>query len=539
MITQLQPRRLILLMWIFALTSFLPAVGQVNETFKLTAGDAAAGDFFGYSVDISGNYAIVGAYNKDLPGIPGTTGSGAPGALGASYMFRRNSGGTWVQIQKFLPAYLYVPETSFGVSVAIDGGLAATGAYYLDNIQDAVYVYKNDGGTWNHLIRLQENVKGFGADIDLSGNRIIIGAAVGGESDEFGKGKAFIYEYNGAPGFLGWTDKSVLVSSDAPAANFFGSSVAISGDYAAVSASGDINTLAGQAVFVFERDGTGNWNEVQKITPPSGLLTDNFGTNSLSMDGNRLVIGAASAQVGGISKGIAYVYERNSSGSWVLVQALTASDGAQFDSFGSKADILGNKIIVGSRNDDDDGDASGAAYLYTFNGTTWNETSKYTSSDAAAGDQFGRDVAISDYYAIVGAPSNDDAGSASGSAYIFQHRRLIPIPPRLIIRIFPNPNFGRFYIGAAVVQPFEDNPDEQLQIKFIQEKNTIDSNWEIIPTKATATIKNSDGKELVSRDIELPFLKPIDLTKFGPGIYYITIDTGELNRTVRVLVEKQ
>ena len=534
MITHIQPRRLILLVWILTLISIAPGFSQMNETFKLTAGDASAGDSFGRRVAISGNYAIVGAISKDEPSAGSTL-----GLIGAAYMFQRNSTGSWTEVQKFLPAFLYVPETNFGASVAIDGDLAAVGAYYLANLQDAVYVYGNSGGTWNHLIRLYEPVKGFGNDVDLSGNRLIVGAAVGGEGSDFGKGKAFIYEYSGEAGFMGWTDKTVLESSDAPAANFFGSSVAINGDYAAVSASGDINTLAGQAVFVFERDGMGNWNEVQKITPPSGLLTDGFGTSSLSLDGNRLVIGAASAQVGGVSKGIAYVYERNATGMWVLAEALTASDGAQFDSFGSNADIQGNKIIVGSRNDDDDGDASGAAYLYTFNGTTWTETSKYIASDAAAGDRFGQGVAISDYYAIVGAPSNDDAGSSSGSAYIFQHRRLIPILPRLIIRIFPNPNFGRFYVGAAVVQPFEENPDEQLEMKFIQEKNTIKSNWEIIPTKAKATIKNSNGKELLSKDIELPLLKPIDLTKYGPGLYYLTIDTGELKSTRRILVEKQ
>lgn len=532
--THIQPRRLILLVWILTLISSAPGFSQVNETFKLTAGDASAGDSFGHRVAISGNYAIVGAISKDEPSAGSTV-----GLIGAAYMFQRNSSGSWTEIQKFLPAFLYVPETNFGASVTIDGDLAAVGAYFLANIQDAVYVYGNSGGTWNHLIRLYEPVKGFGNDIDLSGNRLIVGASVGGEGSEFGKGKAFIYEYSGETGYIGWTNKTVLESSDAPAANFFGSSVAISGDYAAVSASGDINTLAGRAVFVFERDASGNWTEVQKITSPGTILNDAFG-NQLSMDGNRLVVGAAFAENGsGVNTGAVYVYTRSGSGIWTLSQTILASDGAQNDGFGSKVDIHENKIIAGSRRDDDNGIDSGSGYLYTYNGTSFIESSKYIASDASAGDQFGRDVAISDYYAIVGAPSDDDAGSSSGSAYIFQHRRLIPIPPRLIIRIFPNPNFGRFYIGAAVVQPFKDNPDEQLQMKFIQEKNTIDSNWEIIPTKATATIKNSDGKELVSRDIELPFLKPVDLTKFGPGIYYITIDTGELKRTVRVLVEKQ
>ncbi len=528
------PPHPIILTLLLALFLSSTAYSQFNETAKLTASDAATTDFFGASVDISGNYAIVGAYGNDLPGSGSVAASGTPNPLGSVYIFQR-SGGTWNEIQQFFPAYMYVPETGFGVSTAIEGDLAAAGAYYLDNIQDAVYVYKNDGGTWSHLIRLYEPVKGFGSDVDISGNRVIVGAPVGGEGSAFGQGRAFIYEYSGDPGYLGWTVVHELASSDAPAANFFGQNVAISGDYAAVSANGDINSLAGQAVFIFERDGSGNWNEVQKLTAPSASLNDGFGS-SVSLDGDRLIVGSSFAQNGGVETGAVYVYERNGSGTWNLTSTLLASDGVFNDSFGWNADLKGDKVIVGTRYNDDDGTNSGSAYIFSYNGTTWTESGKYTASDAAENDNFGDDVAIDDYFAIAGAPGNDDAGSSSGSAYILQHQRFIPLLPRLILRVFPNPNQGRFFIGSALVKPSGEG--EQLKMDFNQKEGTVKSNWEIIQTKAQITLTNAYGKELISRTIELPFLQLVDISRFGPGTYFVTVETEDMEKTVRVLVEK-
>ncbi len=530
------------LVWLILLSGFYVARAQLNETDKLTASDAAAGDIFGIQVDISGNYAIVGAYNNSLPGSGAVTGSGSGGILGATYIFKRNPGGHWNEVNKFVPAYLYVPETGMGAAVAIDGDLAASGAVYLDNIQDAVYIYKNTGGTWEHLIRLHEPILGFGSALDISGNRVIVGAPTGGSGDAFGRGKAFIYEYSGDPGYMGWTNKTVLLSSDAPSKNFFGQNAAIHGDFAAVTAGGDIyNNLAGNAVFIFERDGSGNWNEVQKITPPTGSTEDGFGV-SLAISGNRLIIGASGVENAGVTTGTVYVYERTAPGVWSPTATLFASDGAQFDSFGFEADIHNNKIIVGSRNDDDDGEDSGSAYLFTHDGTSWNETAKYTASDAAAGDRFGRDVGITDYYAIAGALSDDDAGMSSGSAYILQHQALI-LPgiflPRLIIRVFPNPNFGEFIIGATIVKPFEDNPKEELSIDFIKDQQTIETNWSIVPKTAKLSITTSSGEEILSQKVKLPYMEEVDLTYYGPGIYYVTIDSGDMQETVRVIVEAE
>ena len=81
---------------------------------------------------------------------------------------------------------------------------------------------------------------------------------------------------------------------------------------------------------------------------------------------------------------------------------------------------MGDTALVGSYQDDDGGVNSGSAYVFTRSGSTWTEQAKLTASDAASFDDFGYSVSISGDYAIVGAYSNDDAGSNSGSAYIFE-----------------------------------------------------------------------------------------------------------------------
>ena len=96
---------------------------------------------------------------------------------------------------------------------------------------------------------------------------------------------------------------------------------------------------------------------------------------------------------------------------------LTATDAAAGDTFGISAAINGNIAIVGAYSDDDAGSSSGSAYL--FDVSTGNQIAKLTAADAATEDLFGYSVAVSGDAAIVGAYGDDDAGSMSGSAYLF------------------------------------------------------------------------------------------------------------------------
>ena len=104
------------------------------------------------------------------------------------------------------------------------------------------------------------------------------------------------------------------------------------------------------------------------------------------------------------------------------VAKLTASDAAANDRFGDSVSISDDIIVVGARFDDDAGSSSGSVYVFgkdVGGDDNWGQITKLTASDAAAVDRFGDSVSISDDIIVVGAPNDDDAGSSSGSAYVF------------------------------------------------------------------------------------------------------------------------
>ena len=104
------------------------------------------------------------------------------------------------------------------------------------------------------------------------------------------------------------------------------------------------------------------------------------------------------------------------------VQKLVASDGSEYDEFGKHVSIGGNVAIVGSQYHDDNGVDSGSAYVFRFNGVSWDEEQELLPSSGAAGDRFGFAVAVSDDVAIVGSRWSEHGLSTitAGSAYLYQ-----------------------------------------------------------------------------------------------------------------------
>jgi hypothetical protein len=131
-----------------------------------------------------------------------------------------------------------------------------------------------------------------------------------------------------------------------------------------------------------------------------------------------VVVGAHRNDDAGTDSGSAYIFKRDGD-AWNEQAKITASDGAADDNFGRNVAISGEYVVVGAHGNDDAGSASGSAYIFKRNETGWTEQAKITASDGAANDYFGGSVAISGDLAVVGANGDDDAGSYSGSAYIY------------------------------------------------------------------------------------------------------------------------
>ena len=202
-----------------------------------------------------------------------------------------------------------------------------------------------------------------------------------------------------------------LTASDAAPGDLFGHSVAISGNTAIVSAArnSDAGNFSG-SVYVFDVT-TGA--ELLKLTASDAAAGDRFG-HGLAISDDRIIVGSYHDDDAGSSSGSAYIFDTTTGDE---LMKLTASDGAAGDQFGYWTAISGNIAIVGSKYDDDAGTDSGSAYLFDI--TTGDELFKLTASDGAAGDYFGYAVSIDGNMAVVGAYNDDDVGANSGAVYVF------------------------------------------------------------------------------------------------------------------------
>ena len=157
--------------------------------------------------------------------------------------------------------------------------------------------------------------------------------------------------------------------------------------------------------------------ETQKLIASDGAAEDY--ACSVSISGDHAIMGARGDDDNGSNSGSAYVFERIG-GIWTEVAKLIASDAAAEDQFGRGVSIFGDYAIVGAPSDDDNGSNSGSAYVYKRIGGVWTEVAKLTASDGVDPEMFGYSVSISSDCAIVGAPNDDDNSFRSGSAYVFE-----------------------------------------------------------------------------------------------------------------------
>jgi FG-GAP repeat len=245
----------------------------------------------------------------------------------------------------------------------------------------------------------------FGAAVAVSGDTIVVGAPL--------VGAAYVYSPDG----LGGHDEVKLTPSDAPAGEDFGRSVAVSGGAIVVGDPfDDAAGLQSGAAYVFLADGSGGYDRV-KLAASDGAPSDWFG-RSVAVSGDTIVVGAPRDDEAGFQSGSVYVFTPNGLGGYEETK-LTAPDAESGDNFGEAAAVWGDTIVVGSPNDDDDGDSSGSVYVFAASRSGVYQATKLAASDGAAGDQFGSSVAISARRIVVGAFGDDGAGDQSGSAYVF------------------------------------------------------------------------------------------------------------------------
>jgi len=385
---------------------------QAEEQAKLLPLDGAYGDNFGYSVSIDGEYAIVGAWEDD------DNGSGS----GSAYIFKRD-GTVWSEQAKLTASDGYSGD-HFGVSVSIDGEYAIVGAPGYRYQRGSAYIFKRDGEAWTQQAKLLASdgysSDDFGFSVSIDGEYTIVGAY--GDSDNgYQSGSAYIFKRNGEI----WTQQAKLLASDGYDNDCFGVSVSIDGEYVIVGAIyDDDNGSNSGSAYIFKRDGMA-WIQQAKLLASDGYNSDFFG-RSVSIDGDYAIIGAYQDYDNGSDSGSAYIFTRDVT-DWIQQAKLLPSDGYGRDHFGYSVSINSECAIVGAFQDDDNGLSSGSAYIFKRDGTVWSEQDKLLASDGYDVDNFGWSVSIDGDYAIVGARYDDDNGSNSGSAYIFEVFKAGPV----------------------------------------------------------------------------------------------------------------
>jgi hypothetical protein len=373
----------------------------------------------------------------------------------------------------------------FGTAVAISGDWLAVGAPkessraagingdQTDDSEDssgAVYLFSDDGAGWAQRAYVKasnpEAVDVFGTELAMDGNTLAVAAwaedgdatGVNGEADvavAANAGAVYVFAHsNGA-----WEQEAYVKASNTELLDFFGRSVAVSGDTLVVGAPGEdsdsdgVNgnqssnqSPASGAVYVFVRGSS--WTQQAYLKASNPGVDDVFG-EAIALDGDTLVVGApgeASASRGVVSdqtddsapaSGAVYVFERTS-GTWRQIAYLKSSNTDADDQFGAELALDGTTLAVaapreGTRTDDRSGTVannlapeSGAVYVFERGPSGWLQQAYLKASNAETEDFFGVSVALLGDTLIVGALGEDGQSSPtdnnaplSGAAYVF------------------------------------------------------------------------------------------------------------------------
>jgi WD40 repeat protein len=205
-------------------------------------------------------------------------------------------------------------------------------------------------------------------------------------------------------------DHTKLLPGDGERNDLFGYAVDIDNGFVAVGSRQDLHngTRSGSA-YVFNAEGV----EVAKLVSDDAQAGDTVG-ESIAIDLGVVIVGAIGDDDNGDSSGSAYLFDALTG---AQLHKLLPNDGATQDWFGISVAIDDNLAVVGARLEDAGALDTGSAYV--FDVPTGVQLRKLVASDRAAADRFGESVAIENGLVVIGAPWDDDAGSKSGSAYIF------------------------------------------------------------------------------------------------------------------------
>lgn len=469
-----------------------------NIGHKIFAPDANSADYFGYSVSLNGDFAIIGAngaYNDVSD----------DNEAGVGYIYKRENS-EWSFHQKIAEPEI-VTYNNFGFDVDIDETHALIGAPKTSN-GGSVFIYKRDGEHWERQLKLPEYYNSdFGSAVSISGDNIVVGApdnkGLGSSSSH--QGAAWLYSKSIDGETESWDEVTQITASDGYDYGHFGQDVDISGNCVIVGAwTESVDYYGRSAAYIFEKE-NGNWVEKQRLFPMDTDTTTNHFGKSVSIFGETAAVGAPEEINEHEVTGAVYIFEKRSD-SWHQTAKLISPDTSRYGYFGRSLDIQDQRILVGAYN---------AVFLYEMKEQNWQLTDSIHNdyyNGGVAYQSFGKSITLSDSAFLVGASDDCDMASWAGAAHFYN----ISFDPPTNVSIESSPD-------AFIAFP---NPVKTiLNLKNIQGAKQIN-------------IYSSTGVRL--RTIDIPradtFIKEVDLSDYVNGLFLISVvyDGGDY-QTIKVI----
>jgi choice-of-anchor B domain-containing protein len=353
---------------------------------------AASAQSFGNAISVGDDQVIVGEPSYEM-------------RSGVVYVFTKDAAGAWTQSQRLEPAN-GEPGNRFGIRLARQGDALLVSATRADGGTGAVYVYRNQGGTWREAGRLvtadRSPADSLGSGLAIDGEWVVVGTVAQNEA----RGAAYVFRRQGET----WVQHSKLAPTELTPEARYGNTVAIEGNHVLISAPA-LGEGAG-AVFAYEYvAGTDSWEPRGVVQAPGLDEPAAFGTD-LALAGGTALVGVPGF-FGGTGITIAYGFEE---GSWQFGGILSPFEsGADAVQFGSSIDFDGETAWIGGP-----GAASAAGRVFAFSRDA--ETGEWLSSTKVATSGGARQV----FGATVGLAGDVGVGSAlnadrgAGAAFVFE-----------------------------------------------------------------------------------------------------------------------
>ncbi len=424
------------------LTGFLSVTGakaQFSQTVKIVSENRESRAEYGTSVAIRDNYAVVGAARENI-------------ASGNAYVYHKDGAGDWSFLQSFsAPDPNEGAEYGGGAKISGDQMVIAAGRANVAGLErvGALYTYHLNGSAWVYDTKLVASDYSSEAKLGMNPTSLALQntTIVAGAPGENGwTGSVYIFEKTAGT----WTEKQKLMSPNPQQNVNFGIGVAIMGDYIVVGASEEGNTKG--AVYIYKKNTSGIWEPIQKLTASDAMAQAYFGT-SVSMVNGTIAVGAYGDHS---ETGAAYIFEEDGTGNWNEVQKITASTPSSEANFGWNCKLEANYLVVSAPHPY--GVEKGEVYIYKKNGGSWVEIQKVESFDLAPEDFYGWNIETDGDQLIVGAPWEDEDENGgnpidrAGSAYIFKDPTILGVNTVNLegkISVYPNPTNNIITINST------------------------------------------------------------------------------------------